>query len=114
MPVLHENLRETLQETFAAMPRYVRGDAIADLTAVFQFDLTGDEGGQWYATVKDGALTVSEGSHAAPNLTVTMPAQDYLDLITGKLNGQWAFMSGKLKVKGDLTLAMKLVSLFKR
>ena len=47
-------------------------------------------------------------------MTMTMAAQDYVDMITGKLNGQMAFMSGKLKIAGDMGLAMKMQSLFKR
>jgi sterol carrier protein 2 len=43
-----------------------------------------------------------------------MTAQDYVDRITGKLNGQMAFMSGKLKISGDMGLAMKMQNLFKR
>ena len=44
-------------------------------------------------------------------MTMTMTAQDYVDMITGKLNGQMAFMSGKLKIAGDMGLAMKLPKL---
>ena len=56
---------------------------------------------------------MKEGAHASPNITITMASKDYLDLVNGKLNGQMAFMSGKLKIKGDMSLAMKLQSLFK-
>ena len=45
-------------------------------------------------------------------LALTLAAPDFLRLITGKLNGVNAFMSGKLKLKGDMGLAMKLGSLF--
>ena len=47
-----------------------------------------------------------------PNLTLTMSSQDWLDMVAGKLSGQMAFMSGKLKLKGDMGLAMKLGSMF--
>jgi putative sterol carrier protein len=47
-------------------------------------------------------------------MTMTLAAQDYVDLIGGKLNGQMAFMSGKLKIAGDMGLAMKMQTLFKR
>jgi putative sterol carrier protein len=47
-------------------------------------------------------------------MTMTMAAQDYVDMINGKLNGQMAFMSGKLKMAGDMGLAMKMQHLFKR
>ncbi|HOH43646.1 MAG TPA: SCP2 sterol-binding domain-containing protein [Candidatus Hydrogenedentes bacterium] len=41
-----------------------------------------------------------------------MAPADFLDLVSGKLNGQTAFLTGKLKVKGDMTLALKLQSVF--
>jgi putative sterol carrier protein len=47
-------------------------------------------------------------------MTLSMTASDYVDMIMGKLNGQMAFMSGKLKISGDMGLAMKMQSLFKR
>ena len=50
----------------------------------------------------------------SPNMTMTLAASDYVDLIMGKLNGQMAFMSGKLKIAGDMGLAMKMQTLFKR
>jgi putative sterol carrier protein len=51
---------------------------------------------------------VSEGTHPSPGVTVTMTAKDFLDLVNKKLNGQMAFMQGKLKIKGDMSLALKL------
>ena len=55
-----------------------------------------------------------EGQHADPSITITMKTQDYIDLSTGKLNGQMAFMTGKIKIKGDLSLAMKMPKIFKQ
>ena len=52
------------------------------------------------------------GAHASPHITLTMAASDYLDLVNGKLNPQMAFMSGKLKIAGDMGLAMKMAQLF--
>ena len=73
---------------------------------------TGDQGGTWHAVIKDGTCAVNQGAAATPNLTLSMSSQDWLDMIGGKLNGQMAFMSGKLKLKGDMGLAMKVGSLF--
>ncbi len=99
---------------FDAMPASLNADAAKGMSSVIQFNLTGDGGGNYNVSIKDGACTVSEGTHASPNMTMTMAAQDYVDMITGKLNGQMAFMSGKLKIAGDMGLAMKMQSLFKR
>jgi len=55
---------------------------------------------------------VNSGPAPTADLTITMSSPDWLDMIGGKLNGQMAFMSGKLKLKGDMGLAMKLGSIF--
>jgi len=103
-----------VKEIFSQMPTNFNADAAKGMNSVIQFNLSGDGGGNYHVIVKDGACSVAEGSHASPNMTMTMAAQDYVDMITGKLNGQMAFMSGKLKIAGDMGLAMKMQSLFKR
>jgi len=108
------SVADQVKEIFNAMPANLNADAAKGMDAVIQFNLTGDGGGNYYVTIKDGTCTVSEGTHQSPNMTMTMAAQDYVDMITGKLNGQMAFMSGKLKIAGDMGLAMKMQSLFKR
>jgi putative sterol carrier protein len=55
---------------------------------------------------------VKDGTAASPNLTLQVAASDWLDMVTGKQSGQMLFMAGKLKVKGDMGLAMKLGSMF--
>jgi putative sterol carrier protein len=89
-------------------------DAAQGVTAVIQFDLSGEGAAQYYADIKDGACTVAEGKHDSPSMTLTMTASDYVDMTQGKLDGMSAFMSGKLKVGGDMGLAMKMQNLFTR
>ena len=103
----------TVQETFDAMPGRFRADKSSGTTATIQYDISGDDGGTWNAVIKDGACAVSKGAAAgSPNLTLQIAAQDWLDMLSGKQSGQMLFMSGKLKVKGDMGLAMKLGSMF--
>ena len=104
----------TPQEIFDEMPKNLNADAAKGMNSTIQFNLSGDSGGQWYVAIKDGKAEVSKGTAASPNVTLAMTAQDYVDMILGKLNGQMAFMSGKLKISGDMGLAMKMQSLFKR
>ena len=99
-------------QIFDAMPGAFNADKAAGMKAVYQWDITGDGGGKWNAAIADGAITVSEGENDSPNITITVAAQDWLDITNGKLDGQMAFMSGKLKVKGDMSLAMKMKTLF--
>lgn len=74
----------------------------------YQFDLSGDGGGKWVIDLTKEADHVAEGTIDSPGVTVTMSASDFVELASGKLNGQMAFMTGKLKIKGDPGLALKL------
>ena len=102
----------TVKETFDLMPSKFKAANAAGVNKTIQYEISGDDGGTWHAVIKDGTCSVSSGPAAAADLTVTMAGPDWLDMIGGKLNGQQAFMSGKLKLKGDMGLAMKLGSLF--
>jgi putative sterol carrier protein len=102
----------TVSETFDAMPSRFRPDKAAGTSATIQYDVSGEGGGTWHAVIKDGTCTVKPGPATNPNLTLQIGGQDWLDMLSGKQSGQMLFMSGKLKVKGDMGLAMKLGSLF--
>lgn len=107
MPSAKEVFAE-IQERLTANPEKTKG-----MNAVYQFDLSGDEGGQWHIAINDGTASVKEGQAESPNVTISMSASDFVDMATGKLDGTMAFMSGKLKLKGDMGLAMKLQSLLR-
>ena len=94
------------------MPSRFNKDAAKGLNAIYQFDLSGDGGGKWQVQIGNDLCEVKEGSHPSPNITISMTAQDYLDMLGGKLNGQMAFMTGKLRIAGDMGLALRLQSLF--
>ena len=83
-------------------------DKVAEMNAEYKFDLSGDGGGEYHIVCKTGQVNAGAGAPENPNITITMAANDFVDLATGKLDGTMAFMSGKLKVKGDMGLAMKL------
>jgi putative sterol carrier protein len=102
----------TVKETFEQMPNKFRADKVAGTNATVQYDVSGEGGGSWHAVIKDGTCAVKEGAAASPNLTLQIAAPDWLDMVTGKQSGQTLYMSGKLKVKGDMGLAMKLGSMF--
>jgi putative sterol carrier protein len=100
------------KQVFDQMPGRLNKDAAKGLNAVYQFDLAGDGGGKWAVSINNEQCSIQEGAHPSPNITISMAAKDYLDMIAGKLNGQMAFMTGKLRIQGDMGLALKLQSLF--
>jgi putative sterol carrier protein len=103
----------TIADLMARLPEAFQPDKAAGVDAVIQFNLTGDSGGEWYVTIKDGEIKVDSGTAENPKLSITADAQDMLDIFTGKLNAMAAFSGGKLKLSGDLGLSMKLMNFFK-
>jgi len=103
----------TVKELMDRMPKAFLPEKAKGVEAVIQYHLTGEEGGDWIITIKDGKCTVEEGVAENPTLTLEADAQDYKDVILGKMDGMAAFMQGKLRLKGNLNLAMKLTSFFK-
>jgi putative sterol carrier protein len=93
------------------LPENFDGEKAAGLTAVVQLMIKGDDGGEWFLLIKDGKMEVGKGTADSPNITLTMKDKDYVALVNGKLSGQKAFMTGKLKFKGDMALGMKLQKL---
>jgi putative sterol carrier protein len=94
------------------MPTRFNKEAAKGLNAIYQFDLSGDGGGKWHVIINNDSCQVKEGPAASPSITISMTAQDYLDMLSGKLNGQMAFMTGKLRIAGDMGLALRMQSLF--
>lgn len=85
---------------------------VAGMNATFQFVATGDGGGDYYVKIANGAAEVAPGKAENPTIVLTAAAPDWLAMVNGDMNGQTAFLTGKLKIQGDVTLAMKLESLF--
>ncbi|HVC39109.1 MAG TPA: SCP2 sterol-binding domain-containing protein [Candidatus Dormibacteraeota bacterium] len=103
----------TPQQIIDQIPAAFQADKAQGLAATFQFDITGSQGGQWFAEIKDATCEVTAGTSPTANITITMADQNFVKLITGRLDGPMAFMTGKLKLKGDMALALRLSGLFK-
>lgn len=80
----------------------------AGVDVIIQLNITGPNGGDWIVTIKDQKLGTQQGLHPSPSLAIRMADTDYVDLINGKLSGERAFMTGKLKFKGNMALALRL------
>lgn len=98
-------------ELFDGMSERLQADKAAGVTMSVGFDLGGDEGGQWLVKIADGKLDVDKGSVDGADATIKMSAEDFKAMSTGGLNPMMAFMTGKVKVDGDLNTVMKFQSL---
>jgi putative sterol carrier protein len=103
----------TIADLMSKMPGAFVPEKALGLDATLQFVFTGNEPGEWYASIKDGKVDVQKGAHPAPKMTLTADSDDYIKLFTGQLDPMQAFMAGKLKLTGDLNLAMKMTQFFK-
>jgi len=100
---------KTPKEVFEkVMPAKFNSAKAAGIDVVVQLSITGDNGGDWHLIIKNQKMEIKQGVHPSPGITVKMKDTDYVDMANGKLSGERAFMTGKLKFKGDMASAMKL------
>jgi len=109
------DVQVTPQQIFDSMPQALVPEKAGSTKAVIQFDLSGDQSGKWWVKIHDGQAESGRGdAPEAPQLTLMADAMDYVKISLGQLDGTAAFMQGKLKIKGDMGLAIKMASLFRR
>jgi len=100
------------REFFSNVEKSFKPEAAAGVDAVYQFSISGEGGGEWNATVAGGKCTVREGTADSPNCTVVTDVDTWTNIGSKRISSMDAFMSGKLRIKGDMGLAMKLESMF--
>jgi len=101
-----------VREFFEALPSRFRSDQADGVNAVYQFDLSGEEGGQYQLHVADRSCRVCDGVHPSPNVTLSMAGADCVAVLEGRLSGMSALLNGRLKIAGDMGLAMQLAAFF--
>ena len=97
------------KEFFDGLESSVDQTKLAGVNNSYLFDIEGE--GQWLVDVRDGNLTVNEGGGDA-DVTITSSAETFEQIRSGEQNPTTAYMTGKLKIKGDMGAAMKLQKLF--
>ena len=100
----------SVQEFFDSLESRVDPARTVGMTNTYAFDIDG--AGQWTVAVDDGRVSVTEGASAAADATITSSEENFERIVAGELNPTSAYMTGKLKVKGDMGAAMKLQKLF--
>ena len=106
------SVTDDVKEFFAKLPEAFVPEKAVDLNKTIQVDLSGEGGGQWALKIADGKVSVDESQVDSSDLTLKMAASDFVDLTQGKANPINLFMTGKIQVEGDITLAMKFQEMF--
>ena len=110
----NEDTAAAIRAIFEEMPKRLDPEAAEGVDTIMRINLTGNAGGTYYLEIREGKATISDRSIGQPQLTMSISAVDWVALIEGRLNGKIAFMNGKLKMMGDLGMAMKIPTLFDR
>ncbi|MBT2654802.1 SCP2 sterol-binding domain-containing protein [Bacillus sp. ISL-18] len=104
-----QDLMKLIEEILNKHPEPIRG-----VTALYQFDIHGEEEESCQLHFQDGGATVRKGKDAPPDCTLKMSLANFRLFLLGKLNGTMAFMTGKLKIQGDIGKALKIESILRQ
>jgi putative sterol carrier protein len=100
------------QDAFDAMIENFDPAAAQGLEAVFQWEVLGEGGGKWHIVVQNGRAELHDGKHVSPNVSQMSNIDLFLGMVNFEVNPMQAFMSGKLKVTGDMMMAQKILEIF--
>ena len=101
-----------VSDVFTNMAATFNADAAAGVDVIFQFNITGAEGGDWVCAIKDQVCSIDSGINDQAACTLKMADQDFLDMMTGKLPAMQAYTSGKLIISGDIMKSQLIEKLF--
>ena len=102
-------MAESVQEFFQNLESRADASKTAGMNNSYVFDIDG--AGQWTVRVDDGKVSVSDGAGDA-DATIQASQETFEKIVAGEQNATSAYMTGKLKIKGDMGAAMKLQKLF--
>jgi putative sterol carrier protein len=100
---------DTVHEFFETLPSRADTSKTAGMTNSYAFDIEG--AGQWTVKVEDGSIRVVDGLDDA-DVTISASQEVFQKIVAGEQNPTSAYMTGKLKLKGDMGAAMKLQKVF--
>ena len=103
---------DEVKSIFPAMVDRFIPEKADGINATIAFDLSGENGGHFWIKVADGSAETGEGAQSDAAMTVKAAADDWHAVATGQTNAMQAFMTGKLKIMGDMGLAMKMQTIF--
>ena len=100
------------QQVFDGMQKSFNAANAKGVHASYQWNISGPNGGNWFIVVDDGKCKMGKGTTPNPDVTFTVSDNDWVALSNNDLSGAWAYVSGRLKIKGPQSIAKKLDSLF--
>ena len=106
------HLDSTPQEVFDSMRGSFRPAKAKGVHARYQWNLSGPHGGQWWIEVNDGTYKMGRGKLDHPNVIFVAKDKDWVAVSNGQLGGTWAYLTGRLKIRGDQAVARKLGEMF--
>ena len=107
-----EHMDSTPQEVFDSMRGSFQQAKAKGVHARYQWDLSGPQGGQWWIDVDDGKYKMGKGKIDNPNVTFVAKDKDWVAVSNHQMGGTWAYLTGRLKIRGDQGLARKLGEIF--
>jgi len=107
-----EQLESSPQQVFDGMRQSFKADKAKGVHARYQWELSGPQGGEWWIDVNDGTFRMGKGKIDSPNVTFITSDKDWVAMSNGTLKGTWAYMTGRLKVRGPQSVARKLNEIF--
>ena len=102
----------TPQQVFDSMRESFKADKARGVHARYQWELSGPQGGEWWIDVNDGTYKMGKGKIDNPTVTFITSDKDWVAMSNGELKGTWAYMTGRLKVRGPQSVARKLDEIF--
>jgi putative sterol carrier protein len=102
----------TPQQVCDGMRQSFQAQMAKGVHARYQWELSGPNGGEWWIDVNDGTYKMGKGKIDNPSVMFITSDADWVAMSNGKLKGTWAFMTGRLKVRGSQAVARKLNEIF--
>jgi putative sterol carrier protein len=102
----------TPQDVFDSMRGSFQPAKARGVHATYQWDLSGPNGGEWWIEVNDGTYKMGKGKIDHPSVTFIAKDRDWVAICHDQLSGTWAYLTGRLKVRGDQGIARKLGEMF--
>jgi multimeric flavodoxin WrbA len=99
---------DSIESFMLVFPFGLNSEAVGDRKISLQFNFSGEVTSSCYFTIEKGNVSPKEGSKENPDIKIETPFEFWMDIITGKADGQQMFMEQKYTVEGDLSLMIQL------